>query len=221
MIRRIANVLSPSQLTHLRQLADRLHFQDGRITNPDSDAKRNLQLAHSDPTATEPGTLLREALFRHPSIATYTLPRQMARPTLVRYEPGMHYGWHVDESIFPSQPPMRSDMSCTIFLSEPDEYDGGELMIQLGAETLSYKLPAGDAVLYPSTTIHQVAAVTRGLRLVGITWFQSWVADAHRRELLIQLDEAQALEFNGNKNERMLALLSSVRNNLFRQWADA
>lgn len=221
MIRRIAKVLSTAQLAQLRELAGRMRFQDGRITNPDSDVKHNLQLPQNDPAAAEPGALLRDALFRHPDIAAYAFPRQMARPTLVRYEPGMHYGWHVDESLFPSQPPMRSDLSCTVFLSDPGDYDGGELTIELGAERMEFKLAAGDAILYPSTTIHQVAPVTRGRRLAGITWFQSWIADAQRRELLIQLDEARALEFARGRDARMLTLLSSVRSNLFRQWSDA
>jgi PKHD-type hydroxylase len=132
----------------------------------------------------------------------------------------MTYGWHVDEALFPSSPPMRSDLSCTVWLTAPDSYDGGELTIQLGEQQLSWKGAAGDAILYPSTTIHQVQPVTRGVRLVGITWIQSWIADGHRRELLLQLDEARGLELAQRKDPRMIVLLESVRTNLFRMWSD-
>ena len=97
---------------------------------------------------------------------------------------------------------------------------GGELTIQLGAQELSYKLDAGSAILYPSTTIHRVSPVTRGVRLAAITWLQSWVADSNRRELLVQLDEARALVASGGDRQRLQVLLESLRTNLFRMWAD-
>ena len=135
----------------------------------------------------------------------------------------MSYGWHMDEALFASTPPMRSDISCTVFLAEPDEYDGGELMISHGHHALPCKLPAGDAVLYPATTIHQVAPITRGVRLVGVTWLQSYVPNLAERELLQQVEEARAIEMaRGDAAEmRMLLLLGSLRNNLFRMWSDA
>ena len=124
----------------------------------------------------------------------------------------------MDEALFPSTPPIRSDLSCTLFLSSPKEYDGGELVIQLGEQELAYKLDPGSAILYPSTTIHQVAPVTRGVRIVAITWIQSWIADAQRRALLVQLEEARARA--GLRDERLTVLLGSLRSNLFRMWAD-
>jgi PKHD-type hydroxylase len=220
MIRHIRNVLRPEEVAHLVELAQRVRFVDGRATNPDSSVKQNLQVPQNDPAAGEPGLVIRDALFRHPEIRAFALPKQMARPTMARYEPGMTYGWHVDEALFPSSPPMRSDLSCTVWLTAPDSYDGGELTIQLGEQQLSWKGAAGDAILYPSTTIHQVQPVTRGVRLVGITWIQSWIADGHRRELLLQLDEARGLELAQRKDPRMIVLLESVRTNLFRMWSD-
>jgi PKHD-type hydroxylase len=117
---------------------------------------------------------------------------------------------------------MRSDLSCTIFLNDPADYDGGELVIQLGAQELAYKLNAGDAILYPSTTIHQVAPVTRGVRFAAITWLHSWIADASQRELLVQLDEARAIAARGAApgDPRLQVLLESLKTNLFRMWAD-
>ena len=220
MIRHIRNVLQADELARLQSLAKVVRFVDGRMTNPDTSVKNNLQVPQNDPLATEPGVLVRDALMRHPELRAFAFPKQMARPTMVRYEPGMNYGWHVDEALFPSNPPMRSDLSCTVFLSPRGEYDGGELVIELGQQTLSFKGDAGDAILYPSTTIHQVTPVTRGARLVAITWLQSWVADAAQRELLLQIDELRILEMASRRDARALVLLESLRTNLFRMWSD-
>ena len=222
MIRVLSNVFSAAELQAVRELLPNVRFDDGRITNPDSVVKHNLQAPQADPTNERIALMAREALIRHPEIRMFALPRTMARATVVRYEPGMTYGWHVDEALYPSTPPLRSDLSCTIFLNSPQDYDGGELVIQLGQQELSYKLQAGDAILYPSTTIHQVAPVTRGVRLAAITWLHSWIADASRRELLVQLDEARAIAARGAgpADPRLQVLLESLRTNLFRMWAD-
>ncbi|HET9484441.1 MAG TPA: Fe2+-dependent dioxygenase [Xanthomonadales bacterium] len=220
MIRHIRNVLRPEELSRLQSLAKVVRFVDGRMTNPETSVKNNLQVPQNDPLATEPGVLVRDALMRHAELRAFALPKQMARPTMARYEPGMNYGWHVDEALFPSNPPMRSDLSCTVWLSPPDGYDGGELVIELGQQTLSFKGEAGDAILYPSTTIHQVTPVTRGERIVAITWLQSWIADAARRELLLQLDELRNAEMAERRDPRTLVLLESLRTNLFRMWSD-
>jgi PKHD-type hydroxylase len=222
MIRLLSQVLNAGELQAVRELLPQVGFGDGRITNQSSQVKRNLQASQEDPVNARIAQLARDALARHPDLRIHAMPRTMARATVVRYEPGMTYGWHVDEALFPSTPPMRSDLSCTIFLNEPTEYDGGELMIQLGAQELAYKLNAGDAILYPSTTIHQVAPVTRGVRIAAITWLHSWIADASRRELLSQLDEARAIAVRGAApgDPRLQVLLESLKTNLFRMWAD-
>jgi PKHD-type hydroxylase len=221
MIRTLPNVLSPDELARIRAWLPDVALADGRITNRDSSVKRNLQAPQGDAANERIALLVRDALARHPDVRGLLLPKQMARTTVVRYEPGMTYGWHVDEALFPSTPPMRSDVSCTVFLSDPDDYEGGELMIELGGERLAYRLPAGSALVYPSTTIHQVAPVTRGVRVAAITWLQSWVADAARREILVQVDEARALLAAGAIDAaRMEVLLGAVRTNLFRMWAD-
>lgn len=218
MIRVLSNVLSAVELGTVRGLLADVGFADGRITNRESAIKRNLQAPQQDEANARIAQLVRDALFRHPDFRMFAQPRSMARATAARYEPGMTYGWHVDEALFPSTPPMRSDLSCTIFLNPPADYEGGELVIQLGQQELSYKLPPGAALIYPSTTIHQVAPVTRGVREVAITWVQSWIADAQQRELLIQIEEAKARA--GTRDQRLLVLLESLRTNLFRMWAD-
>lgn len=222
MIRILSDVLNPTELAAIRESIPHIRFGDGRMTNPNSTVKRNLQAPQDDATNNRIALLARDALARHPDVRTFAQPRQMARTTVVRYEPGMTYGWHVDEALFPSTPPMRSDLSCTIFLNDPGEYDGGELSIEMGAQTLSYKLEPGQAILYPSTTIHRVAPVTRGARIAAITWLQSWIADAARRELLVQVQEAQAIVARSPTppDPRLQALLGSLQSNLFRMWSD-
>lgn len=223
MIRVLPNVLNAAELQAVRELLPQVRFGDGRVTNPDSTVKQNLQAPQEDPANARIAQIAREALVRHIDLRTFAQPRQMARTTVVRYEPGMNYGWHVDEALFPSTPPMRSDLSCTIFLNPPSDYDGGELAIQLGAQELAYKLEPGSAILYPSTTIHRVTPVTRGVRIAAITWLQSWVADSGRRELLIQLEEARAIAAHGAAgaiDPRLQVLLESLKTNLFRMWAD-
>ncbi|MDR0184420.1 Fe2+-dependent dioxygenase [Lysobacter arvi] len=220
MIRILPNVLSAAELQAVRELLPQVRFADGRITNPDSTIKQNLQAPQEDPANQRIALIARDALMRLGELRVFAQPRTMARTTVVRYEPGMNYGWHVDEALFPSTPPIRSDLSCTVFLNDPSEYDGGELTIQLGAQELSYKLDAGSAILYPSTTIHRVTPVTRGVRIAAITWLQSWVADSNRRELLVQLEEARALAASGGDRQRLQVLLESLRTNLFRMWAD-
>lgn len=218
MIRVLSNVLAAAELQTVRGLLPQVSFADGRITNPESAVKRNLQAPQEDPANAQIAQIAREALFRHPDLRVLAQPRTLARTTVVRYEPGMTYGWHVDEALFASTPPIRSDLSCTIFLNDPGDYDGGELVIQLGEQELAYKLDPGQAILYPSTTIHQVAPVTRGTRIAAITWMQSWIADALQRELLVQLEEARARI--GSGDARTTVLLASLRSNLFRMWAD-
>jgi PKHD-type hydroxylase len=222
MIRVLPQVLSAAELAAVDELLPQVRFGDGRITNPGSTIKHNLQAPQDDAANARIAMLARDALVRHPDVRTFAQPRQMARTTVVRYEPGMNYGWHVDEALFPSTPPMRSDLSCTIFLNRPEDYDGGELTIELGAQVLSYKLEAGSAILYPSTTIHRVSPVTRGVRIAAITWLQSWVADAAQRELLVQLQEAQAIVARGPApaDPRLQVLLASLQTNLFRMWSD-
>ena len=218
MIHVLNNVLSAAELQAINALLPQISFADGRRTNPGSTVKHNLQAPQEDPANARVAQIARDALFRLPELRVFALPRNAARSTTVRYEPGMTYGWHVDEALFPSTPPMRSDLSCTIFLNPRGAYDGGELVIQLGEQEIAFKLDPGQAILYPSNTIHQVAPVTRGVRIAAITWLQSWVADSGQRELLVQLEEASTRA--GTADPRLTVLLASLRTNLFRMWAD-
>ena len=218
MIHVLNNVLSAEELQAIDALLPQISFADGRRTNLESTVKHNLQAPQEDPANARVAQIARDALFRHPELRVLAIPRSAARTTTVRYEPGMTYGWHVDEALFASSPPMRSDLSCTIFLNPRSAYDGGELVIQLGEQEIAFKLDPGQAILYPSTTIHRVTPVTRGVRIAAITWLQSWIADTGQRELLVQLEEARARA--GTADQRLTVLLASLRTNLFRMWAD-
>jgi PKHD-type hydroxylase len=213
-------VLSAEAVSDLRSLAAAAPFVDGRITNPHSTVKNNLQL-HNSAAYERSSDLLRSALLTSQDFRNFAFPKAIAPPMLTRYEPGMHYGAHVDAAVmYLPKGAIRADLSCTIFLSDPATYDGGELVIALGDGTLAFKGDPGTAIVYPSTTLHQVMPVTKGERLVGLTFIQSQIADATRRGLLYELNEVAALE--GLKMDpENYTRLQAVQFNLLRRWSDA
>lgn len=217
---RLIPVLSPEQITTLREIAASAPFVDGRITNPHSTVKNNQQL--HDPAACERSAeIMRAALLGSEEFRDFAFPKAVAPPMLTRYEPGMSYGAHADVALmFLPKGVIRADLSCTIFLGDPADYDGGALRVSIGAAEMRFKGEAGTAIVYPSTTLHEVEPVTRGERLVGITFIQSRIADPARRELMFELNEIAALEGltmqPGNRTR-----LQWVQANLMRRWADA
>jgi PKHD-type hydroxylase len=221
MFLEIPDLLTPEEVERLRALAKVMKFVDGRATNPHSKVKNNTQLDYADPNYKESAQLMHVALQRSAEVRDFAFPKMIAPPLLTRYEPGMNYGAHSDAAFLPmSSRPMRSDMSCTIFLNEPSTYDGGELSVRLGTRDIDFKLQPGGAIIYPSTTIHQVKPVTRGQRLVGITFMESLIVDQTYRELLFQLKEVLALE--GDKMDwENRTRLSYVCESLYRAWGDA
>ncbi len=221
MFLELAEVLSPQELQRLRALARTARFTDGRASNPHSKVKNNSQIDYADPSYKESSTLMANALQRSESFRNFAFPRVMAPPMLAKYVPGMAYGLHTDAAFLPiGSRPLRSDLSCTLFIAEPDAYEGGELSIQLGARCVNFKGVAGSAIVYPSTTLHQVTPVARGERLVGLTFIESAIPDPINRDLLYNLDELAALEgFNISWENR--TRLQYVRNNLRRMWGEA
>lgn len=216
---RILQVLSGAEIAECKRIAASTPFVDGRITNPHNLAKQNEQL--HDPSAYQKSSeLIRKAILRTPEFAEFAFPVAMAPPLITRYKPGMKYGAHADAAFI--QLPgatIRSDLSCTIFLNEPDDYDGGELNLRLGDAQLSFKLKPGEAIVYPSDTFHQVVPVTRGERLVAITFIQSRIQDPFRRATLFELNEVAALE--GTKMDPdNFGRLQLVQQNLLRYWSD-
>lgn len=216
---RILPILSAQEIEKCRQIAASTPFADGKITNPHNKAKNNQQL--HDPAAYQAsGKLLQDALARSPEFHEFAFPVAVAPPLITRYQPGQNYGAHADAAFI--QLPgatIRSDISCTIFLSDPATYEGGELHVRLGEGTLRFKLEPGEAILYPSDTLHQVLPVTKGERLVAITFIQSRIADPFRRNMLFELNEVAALEGLKMAPENF-SRLQLVQQNLLRAWGD-
>jgi PKHD-type hydroxylase len=221
MFREIPDLLTAAEVSELRDIAARLRFVDGKVTNPGSQVKNNLQADLGDPLHERASGLLRAALSRNPTFVAYAFPKLMAPPLLSLYRQGMTYGAHADAAFLPmGGRPIRADLSCTVFLTEPADYEGGELSVRLGTREVDFKPAPGAAVLYPSTTIHQVKPVTRGERLCGITFIESEIVDRAGRELLFELNDILAAE-----GERLTwearTRLSHVATSLHRQWGDA
>ncbi|HLO20150.1 MAG TPA: Fe2+-dependent dioxygenase [Sphingomicrobium sp.] len=216
---RVLEILTDDEVAECRRIAAAAPFVDGRISNPHNKAKQNEQL-HEPAAYQKSSDLLRKAMLRSPEFMEFAFPVSMAPPMMTRYKPGMKYGAHADAAYI--QLPgatIRSDLSCTIFLNDPGDYDGGELSISLGDGRLNFKLKPGEAVVYPSDTFHQVIPVTRGERLVAITFIQSRISDPFRRNLLFELNEVAALE--GLKMEpENFARLQLVQQQLLRYWGD-
>ncbi len=219
MFLEIDDVLTAAEVAQLRSLAANARFVDGRISSPHSTVKDNLQVDHADAAYQASSQLMAQAMMRNEAFRNFAFPSLMAPPLLARYEPGMKYGEHSDSAFIQlGQRELRSDLSCTLFLNEPDSYEGGALAVRLGTRRVEFKLKPGAAVVYPSTTLHQVSPVTAGERLVGITFVQSQIADPALRELLYELDEVAALEGNGMSLENRTRL-QYVRTNLKRMWS--
>ncbi|THD81824.1 MAG: Fe2+-dependent dioxygenase [Phenylobacterium sp.] len=218
MFLEIDDLLTPAEVAELSALAAKATFVDGRISSPHSTVKKNTQIDHADAAYQASSSLLAAALRRSEPFINFAFPAAMAPPLLARYGPGMAYGMHVDSAIIPlGQRQLRSDISCTVFISEPDAYDGGALAIRVGTRVVEFKLKAGAAIVYPSTTLHEVVPVTRGQRLVGITFIESHIVDPMMRELLYELDEVAALE-GLNMAPENRNRLQYVRSNLRRLW---
>jgi PKHD-type hydroxylase len=219
MFLEIPDILTPDELGELRALALKAKFVDGRISSPHSQVKDNLQIDHADEAYQASSRLMAAALQRSEPFRNFAFPALMAPPLLARYEPGMRYGVHSDSAVMQlGARTLRSDLSCTIFLNDPEAYEGGGLAVWLGERKIEFKLPPGAAVVYPSTTLHEVTPVTRGERLVGITFIESQIPDGALRELLFQLDEVAALEGVGMAAANRIRL-QHVRENLRRMWS--
>lgn len=216
---RILPLLNAQEIAECRRIAAATQFIDGRASNPHNKAKNNQQL--HDPAAGQASAQLMLAAFaRSEEFREFAFPFRIAPPMLTRYQPGMAYGAHADAAFLNvGGAVIRSDLSCTIFLSDPSTYDGGALHIRLGDASLRFRLEPGEAILYPSDTFHEVEAVTGGERLVAITFIQSQIADPFRRTLLFDLNEVAALEGLTMKPENF-SRLQLVQVNLLRYWGD-
>ena len=216
---RVLQILTDAEVEQCRKIAASAPFVDGRISNPHNKAKANEQL-HEPAAYQKSSELLRQAMVRSEEFREFAFPVAMAPPMMTRYRPGMKYGAHSDAAYIQlPNATIRSDLSCTIFLNDPKEYEGGELHIRIGDADLTFKLPPGEAIVYPSDTLHQVEPVTKGERLVAITFIQSRVQDPFRRNLLFDLNEVAALEGLKMAPENFTRM-QLVQSQLLRYWGD-
>jgi len=214
----IGNVLSATELADLRVALAKARFLDGRETAGFAarEVKHNLQTSAADPAVETARQMVRERLLANEVFALAVRPKALSL-MFSRYEPGMRYGSHVDDAIMGG---MRSDVAFTLFLSEPESYDGGELVIDSAAGEDAIKLAPGALVAYPATSLHRVAEVTRGTRLAAVGWARSFVRDAAQRELLFDLDSARRTLFAQQGPSREFDLVSKSLANLLRMWAE-
>ena len=225
MLLQIPDVLTPEQVAQCRQSLDQAEWIDGRVTagHQSARSKDNQQLPEDHPVAREMGDLIVEALERHPLFISAALPLKVFPPLFNRYRGGQAFGIHVDNAIrqvtgTPHR--VRTDLSATLFLTQPEEYDGGELVVEDTYGMHRIKLPAGHAILYPSTSLHKVSPVTRGARIASFFWVQSMVRDDGQRMLLFDLDLAiQRLSSDVPEHPSAIQL-TGVYHNLLRRWAD-
>ncbi|HEY3951057.1 Fe2+-dependent dioxygenase [Phenylobacterium sp.] len=225
MLLHIEGVLSAEDLAECRSALADAQWVDGRGTAGflSAPVKQNLQLHWQDPAAVRLGELVRARLERNPMFLSAALPQTILPPLFNRYAGGGHYGPHIDGAIRPvdgTNRRIRTDLSITVMLSDPADYDGGELVIGDLMGGRAIKLPAGDAILYPATTIHEVRPVTRGERIAAFTWVQSVVRDDGERQLLFEFDAAlQQLPAGGDGDSAKLQL-TNLYHRLLRRWAD-
>jgi PKHD-type hydroxylase len=225
----IPDVLSAEQVAQARQVLDKAEWVDGKVTagHQSARAKDNMQIPEGHPVAQQLGDMILGALSRNPLFLSAALPLRVFPPLFNRYSGGQSFGTHVDNAIrqvtgTPHR--IRTDLSATLFLAAPEEYDGGELCVEDTYGVKSVKLPAGHMILYPSTSLHHVTPVTRGARISSFFWIQSMIRDDGQRSLLFDLDLAiqrlgRDLPDNAVASQTSIQL-TGVYHNLLRQWAE-
>ena len=224
MVIQIPDVLTAEQVETARVLLASSEWVDGRVTAGHQSArvKDNAQLPEDHPAARRLGEVILRALQSNPLFVSAALPLRIFPPLFNRYQGGQAFGNHVDNAIRESRLGfrIRTDLSCTLFLAEPEDYDGGELLVEDTYGVHSVKLPAGHMVLYPSTSLHNVQPVTRGARLASFFWIQSMIRDDGQRTLLFDLDTAIQRLTLETPSHPAAVQLTAVYHNLLRRWAE-
>lgn len=223
MLVEIPELLNEAQISKIKEILDGAKFVDGKLTAgmAAERVKENEELEQDPEVLQRLYRIVLASVSHSPKFRSAALPNKVADFIFARYQPGMFYGDHVDDPIMGSGGPrFRTDVSMTIFLNDPDTYDGGELVIRTPFGDRKVKLPAGHAVVYPSASVHHVAEVTRGERLVVLTWIQSYVRDPAKRELLFELDQAREHLLKSNPDDQNTKYVDRSYANLMRMWAD-
>jgi PKHD-type hydroxylase len=222
----VPDVLSKTDVAKFRAAMDAAAWEDGRSTAGAQSAlvKKNEQLPPDCGLARQLGDVVVKAIVANPLFVSAAIPKQIFPPLFNRYGVGQHFGVHVDNAVRGdhfSGTRIRTDLSVTLFLSEPDEYDGGELVVEDYYGSHRVKLPAGHLVLYPASSLHTVTPITRGVRVASFFWLQSMVRDGHARSLIFDLDGAiQGLVARLDRNDPDVVKLTGIYHNLIRYWAD-
>jgi PKHD-type hydroxylase len=223
MLLTIPELLNASQLEEIHRLLADAPFTDGRFSAGE-DARRvkhNEEVSPGDARVAALNRLVLMPLYRHATFQAAALPRRLSGAFFARYQPGMHYGAHVDDPVMgPENGRYRTDVSITVFLTPPESYDGGELVVETAFGEQAVRLPAGHAVIYPSSSLHRVPPVTRGERLVAVAWAQSMVRDPARRQILYDLHLVHERLRNRDADSDEARRIGHVRANLMRMWAE-
>lgn len=225
MLLQIPDVLTAEQAANCRNKIERAEWVDGRVTagHQSARAKDNLQLPENHPLSLEMGEMILESLERNPLFVSAALPLKVFPPLFNRYEGGHSFGNHVDNSIRQingTAHRIRTDLSATLFLTNPEDYDGGELVIEDTFGVHSVKLPAGHLILYPATSLHNVRPVTEGARISSFFWIQSMIRDDGERTILFDMDMAIQRINESAPDHPSVIQLTGVYHNLLRRWAD-
>lgn len=226
MLTVIPDLLDGTNVGRVRALIESAQWVDGNVTSGHQSAlaKRNMQLPEEAPKAQQAGEIILDALGRSPLFIAAALPLKIFPPLFNSYEGGQAFGVHVDNAVRVQASTgfrVRSDLSITVFLEDPQSYDGGELTVETNFGVQQVKLPAGHAVLYPSSSLHRVEPVTRGRRTASFFWLQSMVRDDAARQMMFDLDSSiQALAIDLGHDNAQVIRLTGVYHNLLRQWAD-
>ena len=223
MLLPVHGVLDQEQLKKVREILDSSRFVDGRLSAGVTarKVKNNQEIPQDAQVLNQLNSIVMSSLYNHPDYQAGVLPHRVATPFYARYETGQYYGDHVDDPIMgPMNGRYRTDVSTTVFLNEPDEYDGGETVILTQYGERKVKLAAGDAITYPSGSLHHVAEVTRGTRLVAVTWTQSMVRDPAKRELLYELYRTRDALQKKMPDDEETVRLDHTYINLMRMWAE-
>ena len=227
MMLAVPDLVDKEGVARIRALIDAAEWTDGTVTSGHQSAlaKRNMQLPEESPAAREAGRMVLEALGQSPLFIAAALPLKIFPPLFNRYEGGQAFGTHIDNAIRihrGSEFRVRSDLSATLFLSDPDSYDGGELTVEDHLGVHSTKLAAGHMLLYPASSLHRVEPVTRGARVASFFWIQSMVREDAERTILLDLDRAiQTIAADRGQGDPAIIQLTGVYHNLLRRWADS
>jgi PKHD-type hydroxylase len=224
MMVHIPEVLTPEQVKRCKAVMEKAAWIDGDATagHQSRQVKHNLQLPEDSTEARDLGQMVAQALMRNSLFVSAVLPKQIFPPLFNRYDAGMKFGSHVDNAIREhfSGLSIRTDVSATLFISEPDDYEGGELVVEDTYGSHSVKLPAGDMIVYPGTSLHNVTPITRGARIASFFWIQSLIRDDMRRRLLFDMDVAIMRLAQDHPGHGSIVELTAIYHNLLRQWAE-